>query len=198
MNITQMVEDLQYLVQSDMDEQAFQIQRMLANELDQYKGKGNNYVDENIWEIQDLYIEEGVQDKGKGRVEEEEVILIKPYKASESTLTKSSSFIDKKIDNLLKHMKFVKSPTQTKIFRPPPHYQLLCSKGEQDPNFWKEVVTALVNNKNNTERYTIKMFQGGPPYKPFFIAINNLDQVIIGPNKKTATMYVVRELEVLI
>jgi len=67
-------------------------------------------VEENIREIQNLYIEEEVQDKGKGRVEEE-VILIKPYEASESTSTKSSSFIDEEIDNLLKHMKFVKTPT---------------------------------------------------------------------------------------
>ena len=47
-------------------------------------------MDENIWEIQDIYIEEEVQDKGKGRVEEEEVILVKPYEALELTLTKSS------------------------------------------------------------------------------------------------------------
>ena len=73
-------------------------------------------MEENIQEIQDLYIEEEVQDKGKRRVEEEEVILIKPYEALESTSTKSSSFIDKKIDNLLKHMKFVKTSTQTRIF----------------------------------------------------------------------------------
>jgi len=33
---------------------------MLADKLDRYKEKGNNYVNENIWEIQDLYIEEGV------------------------------------------------------------------------------------------------------------------------------------------
>ena len=111
MNITQIAEDLRYLIQSDMDNRAFQIQRMLANELDQYKGKGNQYVDENIQEIQDLYIEEEVQDKEKGRVEEEEVILIKPYEALESTSTKSSSFINKEIDNLLKYMKFVKTPT---------------------------------------------------------------------------------------
>ena len=39
MNITQIAEDLQYLVQSSMDDQALQIQRMLANELDQYKEK---------------------------------------------------------------------------------------------------------------------------------------------------------------
>jgi len=41
------------------------------------------------------------------------------------------------------------------------------------------------------------MFQGGPPHELFFIAINNRDQVIIGPNKKTIAMYVVGELEVL-
>jgi len=47
-NITQISEDLQYLVQSDMDKQAFQVQRMLANELDHYKEKGNFYVNSNI------------------------------------------------------------------------------------------------------------------------------------------------------
>jgi len=47
-NITQMVEDLQYLIQSDMDNRVFQIQRMLADKLDQYKKKGNQYVNENI------------------------------------------------------------------------------------------------------------------------------------------------------
>ena len=47
-NIIQMAEDLQYLIQSNMDDRAFQVQRMLANELDQYKGKGNSYVEKNI------------------------------------------------------------------------------------------------------------------------------------------------------
>ena len=43
-NITQIAEDLCYLIQSDMDDQALQVQRMLANELDQYKEKGNTHV----------------------------------------------------------------------------------------------------------------------------------------------------------
>jgi len=47
-NIMQITEDLRYLIQSDMDNRVLQIQRMLADELDQYKGKGNRYVDENI------------------------------------------------------------------------------------------------------------------------------------------------------
>ena len=55
MNITQIVEDLHYLIQSDMDNRAFQIQRRLADELDRYKGKGNSYVEANIQEIQELY-----------------------------------------------------------------------------------------------------------------------------------------------
>ena len=33
-NITQILEDLQYMVQSDMDKQALQIQRILADKLD--------------------------------------------------------------------------------------------------------------------------------------------------------------------
>jgi len=41
-----------------MDERAFQIQRMLADELDRYKGKDNKYVEENIQEIQELYKDE--------------------------------------------------------------------------------------------------------------------------------------------
>jgi len=47
-NITQMAEDLRYLIQSDMDDRAFQVQRRLADELDRYKEKGNSYVDANI------------------------------------------------------------------------------------------------------------------------------------------------------
>jgi len=47
-NIAGISEDLQYLVQSNMEDQAFQIQRMLVDELDRYKGKENTYVDENI------------------------------------------------------------------------------------------------------------------------------------------------------
>jgi len=103
------------------------------------------------------------QKKKERRVEDEEVILIKPYKVSESaSSTKSSSFINEEIDNLLKYMKFIKFPIQTRIFQPLPYYQVLRSRGEQDPDFWKEVTIALADNKHNMEtlrnRYPIKMF----------------------------------------
>jgi len=99
-------------------------------------------------------------------------------------------------------MKFVRSPTQIQLFQPLPHYQSLKSRGEQDPEFWKEVVMALVNQKHNTEiarnGYQIVMFQGGLPHELYFIAVDNRGQVIIGPSKKTVATYVIGELEVLI
>ena len=42
------------------------------------------------------------------------------------------------------------------------------------------------------------MFQRGPPHEPYFIAIDNSDQIIIGPSKKIVATHVVGELEVLI
>jgi len=175
---------------------------MLADELDAYKEKGNIYVDSNIQEIQELYKDEEVK-KEEGKIENEEVILIKPYKVSKSTSsTTQSSFMTDKVNNLIKYMKFVQVPTQTRIFQLLPHYQSLKSRGEQDTEFWMEVAKTLVDNKHNTETsrnsYQIAMFQGGPPHEPYFIAIDNRGQVIIGPNKKTVATYVVGELEVLI
>ena len=99
-------------------------------------------------------------------------------------------------------MKFICFLTQTRLFKLPLHYQSLWSRGEQDPEFWKEVATALVDNKHNIKTsqnsYSITMFQEGLPYEPYFIAIDNQDQVIIEPNKKMVATYMVGELEVLI
>ena len=201
-NITQISEDFRYLVQSDMDERVFQIQRMLADEMDYYKGRNNKYVDDNIQEIQELYMDEKTRKK-EGQVEGKEVILIKQYEVFTTTSSSSgTSFIIEKVENLLKCMKFVRSPTQTRLFKPLPHYQSLKSRGEQDPVFWKEVVMVFMDKKHNMETarngYQIHIFQEGPPYEPYFIAINNREQVIIGPSKKIVAMHVVGELEVLI
>ena len=123
---------------------------MLADELDQYKGKGNRYMKDNIWEIQELYIEEGNK-REKGVIEDEEVILVKPYKVSTTMSLSGTSFITDEVENLLKYMKFMKTPFQTRIFRPPPYYQSLKSRGKQDPIFWKEVAMAFLDKKHNTE-----------------------------------------------
>ena len=114
MNILGISKDLLYLIQSDIEDQIFQIQRMLADKLDKYKIRGNSYVDNHIQKIQELYKEEEIKkEKGRkkeGRIKDEKVILIKPYEVNSSTSssTQSSSFINEEIDNLLKYMKFVK------------------------------------------------------------------------------------------
>ena len=99
MNILEISEDLWYLIQSNIENQMYQIQRMLANELDSYRGRRNQYVDNNIQEIQEL------------------------YKISESASTTTKlSFIQDKVKNLMKYMKFIHSPIQTRLFKPLPHY----------------------------------------------------------------------------
>ena len=89
---------------------------MLANKLDHYKGKGNNYVDSNIKEIQELYMNKEIKEE-KRVVENEEVILVQPYKVSLTTTSSSTtSFISDEIENLTKYMKFMKTSSQTRIF----------------------------------------------------------------------------------
>ena len=61
---------------------------------------------------------------------------------------------------------------------------------------------AFLEKKYNTNtarnRYQIHMFQGSPLHEPYFITIDNKDQIIIGPSKKIVAMHVVGELEVLV
>jgi len=61
---------------------------------------------------------------------------------------------------------------------------------------------AFLDQKHNTETsrngYQIPMFQGGPLYEPYFIAIDNREQIIIGLSKKIVATYMVEELEVLV
>ena len=90
-----------------MKNQVFQVQWILANKLDAYKERGNNYVDSNIRKIQDLFKEEENKREG-GQIEDEEVILVKIYEVSQSSsLMTTTSFIMEEVKNLIKYMKFV-------------------------------------------------------------------------------------------
>jgi len=64
------------------------------------------------------------------------------------------------------------------------------------------VTIAFLDKKKNMDTsrngYPIPMYQGGPPHEPYFIAIDNRDQIIIGSSKKIVAMHVVGELEVLV
>jgi len=101
-NILGISEDLWNLIQSNMENQPYQVQQMLADKLDEYKKWGNHYVDENIWEIQDLYRNEEQIKLEKKKEENEKVILIKPYEVltMRTSTTIESSFIHDKIKNL--------------------------------------------------------------------------------------------------
>ena len=55
MNILGILEDLWYLIQSNMEDRAYEVQCILADELDVYSGWENQYINNNIKEIQELY-----------------------------------------------------------------------------------------------------------------------------------------------
>ena len=87
-------------------------------------------MDNNIQEIQELYKEKRIK-REEGKIEDEEVILLKLYEVSKSTpLITQSSFITDEVNNLLKYMKmkFVWASTQTRIFQLLLHYQSLKSR----------------------------------------------------------------------
>ena len=137
MNILGISEDLWYLTQSNMEDWAYLIQRMLADKLDAYKEQENKYVDDNIREIQDLYRdEEQKKELRRGTVEDKEVILIKLYEISTTTSkTTELSFIKDEIKNLEQYIKFIHSPMQVRLFKPPPYYQSLYPRGELNSKF---------------------------------------------------------------
>ena len=82
-DILSISEDLWNIVQSNMENQAYHIQWLLVDELDNYKGKGNEYAEGNIKEIQDTYKQEDIEmkkqepSKEKQWVQDEEVLLYK-------------------------------------------------------------------------------------------------------------------------
>jgi len=81
--------------------------------MDAYKGRENVYVDDNIREIQELFKEEEIR-KEDERIEDKEIILVKPYEvlqSKSSTTSSTTSFIIDEVENLLKYIKFVRSPT---------------------------------------------------------------------------------------
>ena len=54
-NIFSILEELQYIIQEDIETQAYHTQTLLANKLDRYKRKENTYANNHIKEIQDTY-----------------------------------------------------------------------------------------------------------------------------------------------
>ena len=147
-----------------MENQVYHIQTLLADELDRYKEKGNIYAEEHIKEIQDVYKQEDQKvkqlitvNKGKqqeNQVQGKEVFLYKSYNTSSKSskpITPELIFIQDKVNNLDKHMKFLQSPVKTILFYPPPHYKSLQPKGEQNKQYWNKITVEFLKQKHNVD-----------------------------------------------
>ena len=75
-----------------MENQVYQIQRCLADELDNYKDKGNKYIDKNIKEIQELYRNKDLK-RRQGTIQDKEVVLFKLYEITKFMISKKRSRI---------------------------------------------------------------------------------------------------------
>ena len=93
-----------------MENQTYHIQKLLANELDNCKEKGNNYVEGHIKKRQNTYKQKDKEQdiKEKQQIQDEKVLLYKPYKVDLSrSKTPELTFIQDEIENLKKYMKFI-------------------------------------------------------------------------------------------
>jgi len=98
-------------------------------------------------------------------------------------------------------MKFIQAPIQTTPFYPPPYYKSLWPQGEQDKQYWKEIVVAFLKKKHNTDTvrkgFPIEMYTEGLPHEPYLIILTLQRQIIIEPTKKLVTTYMVGDLALL-
>ena len=123
---------------------------MLADKLDSCKERENKYVDKNIKEIQKLYKKEDERQKKLKRKEvqnEEEVFLYKPYKELTRPKMPEPTFIQDKINNLDKYMKFVQSQTNTIMFILPPYYKSLQPQEETNKQYWNEIAVVFLEQR---------------------------------------------------
>jgi len=120
-----------------MENQVYHIQRLLVNELDNCKGKRNEYTEGHIKKIQDTYKQEDIEvkiqepSKEKQQIQDEKVLLYKPYKVnSPKPKTPKPIFIQDELDNLDKYMKYMQAPVKMMQLYPLPHYKSLKSQEE--------------------------------------------------------------------
>jgi len=89
---------------------------MLADQLDAYSRRENQYMNNNIKEIQELYKDMEQKKKPREQRVEDKVILIKSYEVFSLSSIIKLSFIDNEVNNLIKYIKFIQSSIQTRLF----------------------------------------------------------------------------------
>jgi len=87
------------------------------------------------------------------------------------------------------------------LFYPLPHYKSLWPQGEQNEQYWNEIAIVFLEKKHNVDMtwkgFSIEMYTGGPPHKPYFITLTLQDKIIIKPTKKMVASYMVGDLVLL-
>ena len=86
-------------------------------------------------------------------------------------------------------------------FYPLPHYKSLWPQEKQDKQYWNEISVEFLKKKHNRDtmrrEFSIKMYSGGLPHKPYFIVLMLQGQIVIGPTKEMVASYVVGDLALL-
>ena len=191
-----------------MENQVYHIQRLLVNELDNCKGKRNEYTEGHIKKIQDIYKQEDIEvkiqesSKEKQQIQDEKVLLYKPYKVnSPKPKTPEPIFIQDELDNLDKYMKYMQAPVKMMQLYPLLHYKSLKPQEEWDEQYWKEIAITFLEQKYDADimrkGFLIEVYIGSPPYKPYFIALTLWGQIIVGPTKKLVTTHMIKDLSLL-
>ena len=95
----------------------------------------------------------------------------------------------------------LQSPVKIILFLPPNHYKTIQVNEEKNRTYWSDIAYQFLQQKYNTDTscqgILIKIYTGGPLYKPFFIAYCIQGQLIIGPTKKMVVTYVVEGLTLM-
>jgi len=99
-----------------------------------------------------MIINKGKQNEDE--IQNEKVFLYKLYDiSSKSSNLKNPelTFIQDKINNLEKYMKFLQALVKTIPFHLSPHYKSLQPNREQNEQYWKEVAVKFLKQKHNID-----------------------------------------------
>ena len=88
-------------------------------------------------------------------IQDEEVLLYKPYNISLSNSSETSSLdtqmIQNKINNLEKALKILQLSVKTIPFTPPSHYKTIQVNGEKKRTYWNNIVYQFLQQKHNVD-----------------------------------------------
>lgn len=95
----------------------------------------------------------------------------------------------------------LQSLIKTISFLPSIYYKNMQTNGGKNKICWNNIAYQFLQQKHNADiscqEIPIKIYTGGLPHKPFFIANSIQGMLIIGPTKKMVAMYTVGDLALM-